>query len=133
MNKDIPFNKEEFINECPCLPCTTSRQLLLDKIEQYRETDPEMSKHLEWYRDRLWQDQIKAGDFREMLRNRGEDQLNKDTAAALRAMADKLEESGMHFMIRCVLPTVPIFSGKDDHDRYGSYIEVAIVAGPLGG
>ena len=128
----VPFDKEKFLNDCMC-GCTKRRQILLDKIEQYRETEPEMVQYLEWYRDQIWNDLVDSEEYHQMRIKRGDDQLNKDTATALRAVADKLEENGQHFMIRCVLPKLPIFSGDDHIERYGCRIEVSMVAGPLGG
>ena len=120
------------MNSCSC-GCTKSYQVLFDKIEQYRESEPEMVKYLEWYLDRLWSDYVKNEEYRKMRVERGDDQVAKDAATALRAMADKLEQNGPHFMISCALPELPIFSGKDSIERYFSHIEVSMVAGPLGG
>jgi hypothetical protein len=132
MSKEVPFDKEKFLNACSC-GCTKERQVILDKIEQYRESEPVMVRYLEWYRDRLWQDVIKNDNWHKMRVERGDKQLNKDAAAALRAMADKLEQPGMHFMVGCVLPRLPIFDGEDDVERWCSYIEVSLMAGPIGG
>lgn len=128
----IPFDKELFLNECMC-GCTKSRQILLDKIEQYKDTEPEMVQYLKWHRDRIWNDLIDSEEYRKMRVERGDDQLTKDTAAALRTVADKLEQSGDHFMVHCVLPKLPVFSGDDPVERYGCRITVTMVAGPLGG
>lgn len=126
------FDKEKFINHC-CPSCNKGRAIFLEKIEQYRQSDPEMVTWLEEYRDRLWRDEVKKEEFRKLIRSRTDEQLKKDTATALRAMADKVEEGGMHFMIGCELPKLPIFSGEDDVERYYSNISVSMVAGPLGG
>lgn len=130
--ENIKFDKEKFLNYC-CGACRKSRQILIDKIEQYKSSEPEMVQYLEWYRARAWQSQVKSENFHKMLNERGEKQLNKDAAEALRAVANKLEESGMHFMIDCELPLMPIFSGKDHVEKYHSHIEVSLVSGPLGG
>lgn len=132
MSKDIPFDKEKFLNSCPC-GCSKSRQAILDGIEKYRESDPQMVQYLEWYRDSLWRDQVKADKFRALTVERGNDQLEKDAVIALRAMADKIEEKGMHFMLGCDLPRLPIFSGDDPIESYSASISVSLVKGPLGG
>jgi hypothetical protein len=132
VSENIPFDEEKFCNHC-CPSCNKGRRLFLDKIKQYKESEPEMVQWLEWHRDRLWRDQIKADKFRSMRREKSDEQINKEAAAALRAMADKLEENGPHFMIHCELPPMPIFSGSDSVERYFSHIEISMVAGPLGG
>jgi hypothetical protein len=129
VNKEVPFDKDKFINHC-CIPCNNSRKLFLDKIEQYRQSEPDMVRYMEWYRDRLWLDQVKGDQYRKLRMEKGDKQLNKEAAAALRAMADKIEQPGCHFMIHCELPELPILSG-DDH--YCAKIDVGIVSGPLGG
>ena len=129
---DVPFDKEKFLNACPC-GCSKSRQAILDGIEKYKDTDPEMVKYLGWHRDHLWATQVKEEEYRRLRRELGDDELNKKTAECLRAYADKLEEPGHHFMIFCDLPPMPIFSGKDYVEKYHSHIEVHMVAAPLGG
>jgi hypothetical protein len=126
---NIPLDKDKLLNSCMC-GCTKSYQILFDKIEEYRATEPKMVQYLEWYRDRIWDDFVKGEDYRQMRIARGDDQLAKDTATALRAMADKLEEPGGHFMIGCTLPKLPIFS---EEDRMSSHISVTAISGPLGG
>lgn len=129
---DIPFDKEKFLNSCPC-GCTKSRQVLLDRIESLKDSDPELVKYLQWYRDDLWARQVKEDEYRRLRIELGDDKLNEQTVATLRAYADKLEQEGMHFMIYCDLPPMPIFSGKDYVEKYHSHIEVHMVAAPLGG
>lgn len=129
MNKEVPFDKDKFINYC-CPPCNKGRQLLLDKIEQYRESEPDLTQHMEGYRDRLWLDQVKSDQYRQLRMEKGDEQLSKDVVVALRAVADKIEQSGGHFIIHCELPELPIFSGED---HYSAIIEVGLVSGPLGG
>lgn len=63
----------------------------------------------------------------------GDKEFNKKAVAALRAMADKLEQHGPHFIVDAQLPKLPIFAGDDDGEKYISHIEVTLVAGPLGG
>lgn len=128
----VPFDKEKFLNDCMC-GCTKARQVLLDKIEQYKDTEPEMVRYLEWYKERAWDDYVRGETYRLMRVERGDEQLAKDTATALRAMADKLESEGSHFMIGCSLPTLPIFSDEDRVESYSAHISVTMVAGPLGG
>lgn len=132
MSKQVPFDKEKFLMSCPC-GCTKSRQVILDKIEAARETEPELVKYLEWYRDRLWEDQVKDMKYREEERELGTEEYEKKVVASLRAMADKIEQKGMHFIIGAELPKLPIFAGDDHVERYHSHISVSIVAGPLGG
>lgn len=110
MGKRVPFNKEKFLKGCSC-GCTKAYQEgLLDKIEQYRQSEPEMIKYLEWYRDRLWDDQVKSETFREEYHKIGEEAMRKKTIAALRAVADLLEStSGCDPGIySCELPEEPI-------------------------
>lgn len=131
MNK-VPFDKEKFLNACVC-GCTKDRQVILDGIEKYSVSDPKLAQYLEFYRDSLWDDYVKERTYRQMKSDLGEEQLEKDTVIALRAMADKIEQKGMHFMIACELPKLPIFTGDDFVERFESHISVTIVAGPLGG
>jgi len=128
----VPFDKEKFLNACSC-GCTKSRQVILDGIEKYKDSDPELVKYLGWYRDSLWAIQCEEEEYYKMRRELGDEKLTKRTAEVLRAYADKLEEPGMHFMIHCKLPPMPLFTGKDDIEAYGSHIEVSMVRGPLGG
>ena len=113
--------------------CTKQRQVLLDKIEQYKDSEPEMVKYLQWYVERTWDDQVRDDTYRQDLRDLGDEEYEKRTVAALRAMADKIEQKGMHFIIGAELPKLPIFSGDDHIERYMAHIKVTIVAGPLGG
>jgi len=128
MKQKIPFDRDKFLNSCTC-GCTKSRHVILDGIEQLKESNPELSKYLEGYRDDLWNQQIREEEYREMSAEMGEDALNKKAAVALRAMADKIDEPGWHFMIYCNLPLLPIFSGDD----FCSHIEVKMLAAPIGG
>lgn len=129
---DLPFDKEKFINYC-CNSCNEGRSILLAKIEHYKVADPEIAKWLQWYVDDLWRRQVAHDEYHKMRVERGDDQLEKDAVAALRAVADKLEQKGMHFMVHCELPPMPVFSGKDRIEQYNCHIEVSLVAGPLGG
>ena len=131
LNK-VPFDKEKFCNHC-CGPCNKGRVLFLEKIEYYREHDPEIVKWLEWHRDRLWDDMVRGDQFSKERHTLGDEEYNKKVAEALRAMADKIEQPGMHFIVDAEIPKLPIFSGEDHVERYASHIEVTIVAGPLGG
>lgn len=132
MSNKVPFDRNKFVNHC-CGPCNKGREEFLAKIEFYREHDPEMAKWLEWHRDRLWADQVRDDQFRNDRHKFGDAEYNKKVAAALRAMADKVEEEGMHFIVNAEIPELPIFSGADHIERYASHIQVTIVAGPLGG
>jgi hypothetical protein len=132
VSNKVPFDKEKFLNSCAC-GCTKSRQAILDGIEKYRESDPDMVKYLEWYRDDLWNKEVKKQEYNQLTSSFTDEQLKKHTATTLRAMADKVEQGGMHFMIDCELPQLPIFSGNDAVERYYSHISVTLVAGPLGG
>lgn len=95
--------------------------------------DEELKNMLSLYQNRLIRDNEKRENYNNINMRYGEKELNKKVAEALRAMANKLEEPGMHFMVHCSLPNLPIFSGKDYVEKYSSSIEVALVAGPLGG
>lgn len=133
MNIDFIFDKEKFLGACQC-GCSKGRQVILDKIEQAKDSEPELVKYLEWYRDDLWNKQMKDEAYRKLRYDIGDDQLNKNTIIALRAMADKLEEPGYHFMIHCELPKLPIFAAKiDEPDGYAANISVTLVRCPLGG
>lgn len=124
---DVPFDKEKFLNSCLC-GCSKDKQSILYGIEKYRESDPMMVRYLEYYRDRLWHDQVMDDKYRQMRIDLGEVSLAKKTAEALRAVADKLEERGSHFMTYCELPNIPIFS-----DEFSTRINVVLLAGPVGG
>jgi len=89
VSEEVPFDKERFLNACSC-GCTKERQVMLDKIEQYRESEPVMVKYLEWYRDQMWRDQVKTDEFRKE-NHKDEKGLRKKTIASLRAMANLLE------------------------------------------
>lgn len=129
---DVPFDRDRFIKHC-CNPCNKGREVLLEKIEQYKTSDPEVSQWLQWHVDHLWREQVAKDEYHQMSIDRGNEQFEKDAAAALRAVADKLDEKGMHFMIHCELPPLPVFSGKDRVEQYSCDITVSLVAGPLGG
>jgi hypothetical protein len=132
VSNKVPFDKEKFLMACPC-GCTKSRQAILDGIEKYRESDPKMVQYLEWYRDDLWDKQCREEVYRQEERELGDEEYGKKVAAALRAMADKVEQPGMHFIVHAELPKLPIFSGDDRIESYAAHIKVSMVAGPLGG
>ena len=115
MSKEVPFDKEAFLNDCAC-GCTKERQVMLDKIEQYRATEPVMVKYLGWYRDRLWDDRCKKDDFRKAELEMGEEAMRKKTIASLRAVADLLENtSGCNPGIyHCELPEEPLLKNTID-------------------
>jgi len=92
-----------------------------------------MVKWLEWHRNYLWDKQCEDAEFRKERATLGDEEYNKKVAASLRAMADKIEQRGMHFIVGAELPKLPIFSGEDHVERYVSHVAVTIVAGPLGG
>jgi len=128
----VPFDKERFVNHC-CPPCNKGREEFLEKIEFYRDKDPVIVKWLEWHRESLWEDQTKGDTHRKESHELGEKEYEKKVVESLRAMADKIEQRGMHFIIGAELPKLPIFSGDDHVEQYVSHIGVTIVAGPLGG
>lgn len=132
MSQKTPFDKEKFVNSCPC-GCSKSRQSILDGIEKYKESDPQMVQYLEWYRDELWEKQLADEAFRAQCHDLGAGEQVKRTVEALRAFADRLEQPGMHFIIHCELPPMPIFSGEDFVEKHHSRIMVHMVKGPLGG
>lgn len=132
MSTQITFDKDTFLNSCPC-GCSKSRQSILDGIEKYKDSDPEMVKYLGWYRDQLWKQQVEEDVFREERHKLGDKEYNKKVATTLRAMADKIEQPGQHFIIHSRLPELPIFSGDDFVDSYTSQLEITLVAHPLGG
>lgn len=72
-----------------------------------------MVKSLEYYRDQLWQDQMKISSFHELEHSIGEEQLKVNMVTALRALADRIEKEWC-LVLHAELPQVPIFSGKDD-------------------
>jgi hypothetical protein len=125
---EVSFDRDKFLNSCLC-GCTKDRQIILDSIEEYRDSKPKLSRQLEYYRDHLWRIQIREDEYRQMRVDLGDDALNKKTADALRAMADKVEQQGPHFMIFCSLPAVPIFSDGE----FCSSVEVIMLACPVGG
>lgn len=128
------FNAEEFINGgCPCGCAKAGRKAILDGIEAFKESNQALSDQLRYYRDHLVRKDEDEIEYRRLRCELGDLELNMRAAASLRAIANKLEEQGMHFMIHCKLPNMPLFTGKDDVEAYGSSIEVAMVRGPLGG
>lgn len=130
------FDKEEFMrNVCACGCNKRGREIILEKIEKYKDSEPEFAKQLIYYRDRLVKDDDKHRDYQKLKEqfNWSEAEQNKKVAETLRAYADKLEERGHHFMIYCKLPNLPIFSGKDEVEAYYSDIEISMVKTPLGG
>lgn len=103
---------------------------LQEKIDWAKDFgDKDLLNYLIWYQERSVRDKEKDNKFRTMRARLGDKETNRRAAEALRAMADKLEQGGMHFMIGCDLPELPIFSGKE----YVSHIEVTVAAGPMGG
>lgn len=95
--------------------------------------DKDLADMLKYYKLERERNQKPRNEFHRMRCRLGDREVDRRTAEALRAMADKIEQQGPHFIIGCDLPELPIFSGKDHVERYVSHIEVTIVAGPLGG
>lgn len=126
------FNREKFLKD-GCMCGCGRRELLLDKIEAFKETDPEVSQFLTYYRDNMVAADAKIMAYHKLRMELGDKEIEGKAVEALRAMADKLEECGAHFIIYCNLPALPIFSGKDMAESYHSHIEVSMVAAPLGG
>jgi hypothetical protein len=114
VSKEVPFDKEKFLNDCMC-GCTKERQVMLDKIEQYRETEPVMVKYLEWYRDHMWREQVKKDAFRKE-NHKDEEAMRKKTIASLRAMADLLETTSGVWpgIYHCELPEEPLLKNTID-------------------
>lgn len=123
------FNKEKFINHC-CFGCNGFRRTMLEKIEQYRELEPEIVKALMYYRDYLWNAQVKAEDFRALHSSIGENKLREDSVTALRAMADQIESGDFALILNAELPEIPIFSGKD---KSFTNIEITLAKHYIGG
>lgn len=125
------FNKEEFMAACCSCGCDRpGREAILEGIESLKDSNPVLSKQLTYYRDDLFQKDKKDKAYRAHLRDVGEQEINRQTVEALRAMANKIETRGMHFMLHCTLPTVPIFSGEDD---MVANITVTLASRPMGG
>ena len=82
---------------------------------------------LKYYKEERARNQRSTDQYHRMRSRLGDKELERRAAEALRAMADKIEQPGMHFMIGCDLPTLPILSD------YVCGIEVTLVKGPLGG
>lgn len=118
MRKKVPFDKEKFFNDCSC-GCTKERQVMLDKIEQYRDSEPVMIKYLEWYRDQMWDEQVKKDAFRKEERDIGEEAMRKKTIASLRAVADLLESTSGCWpgIYSCELPEEPLLKDTIDTIR----------------
>jgi len=128
------FDAEKFINSgCPCGCARAGRKAIVEGIEAFKETNKSLSDQLRYYRDHLVRKDEEEMEYRNLRQELGDDSLNKRTAEALRAIADKLEEPGPHFMIHCTLPNMPLFTGKDDVEAYYSSIKVTMVRCPLGG
>jgi hypothetical protein len=62
----------------------------------------------------------------------GSEEYTKRVANALRVMADKVEESGSHFIIDADLPRLPIFN-KDYEDFEPATVSVTLAPYPMGG
>lgn len=128
MVSNMNFDKEKFLAGCCSCGCDRSgREAILAGIEYLKDSNPELSQQLIYYRDHLFDADLRRDKFYALRKDMGEKELNHFAAKTLRAMADKLEENGSHFMIDCQLPKLPIF------DEYSSSIEVHLVRGPLGG
>lgn len=95
--------------------------------------DKDLTDMLTFYKAERERNQKPRNEFHRMRSRLGDRETNRRAAEALRAMADKLEQPGMHFMVGADLPRLPIFSGDDHVERYASHIAITIVAGPLGG
>lgn len=95
--------------------------------------DKDLADMLKYYKLERARNQKPQNEYHKIRARIGEREFVRRTAEALRAMADKIEQPGMHFIVGADLPELPIFSGKDHVERYASHIEVTIVAGPLGG
>ncbi len=125
----LDFDKEKFINHC-CPHCDRFRKTMLEKIEQYRDSEPEMVKALIYYRDELWDAQVKNEERRARFNVVGEEQLCKDAVIALRAMADQIEKGSFALLLHAELPQVPIFSKEDSSI---SNIEITLAKHFMGG
>lgn len=129
MNSD--FSKEEFLNNCCLCGCDKkSRETLLMKIEEFKNSDPDTAKFLIRHRDELVRNDKKQLDYRKLRIDLGDKEVEKRTVIALRALADKVEYLGPGLILYCELPEVPIFSGKDD---YFTGIDLSVAKCPLGG
>ncbi len=95
--------------------------------------DKDLADMLKYYKLERARNQKPQNEYHKMRSRIGEREFTRRTAEALRAMADKIEQPGMHFIIGADIPQLPIFSGKDHVEQYHSHISVSIVAGPLGG
>jgi len=95
--------------------------------------DEDLYNMLKYYKAERERNQKPRDEFHKMRCRLGDREVDRRAAEALRAMADKIEQKGPHFIVGCDLPQLPIFSGKDHVERYVSHIEITLVAGPLGG
>lgn len=95
--------------------------------------DKDLADMLKYYKLERERNQKPQNEYHRLRARIGEKEFSRRTAEALRAMADKIEQNGPHFIIGADIPGLPIFSGKDHVEKYVSHIEVTIVAGPLGG
>lgn len=128
------FDAEKFINDgCPCGCGREGRKAILEGIESLKDSNPVLSKQLSYYLNVLMKKDKEQNTYHQLCVSLGNDVVDKKAAEALRAMADKIEAQGMHFMIYCKLPELPIFSGENDVKAYSSSITVTMVRGPLGG
>lgn len=89
--------------------------------------DEDLYNMLKYYKSERERNQKPQNEYHRMRARLGDKELERRAAEALRAMADKIEQPGMHFMIGCDLPKLPIFTD------YVTSIEVTLVKGPLGG
>ena len=104
--------------------------MLLAKIEEMKEKEPEVAKFLTYWRDtemRRIEDEKRYFAF--LSSHQVSEKADAEIVKHLRAMADKIEEEGPHFPIYARLPELPIF-GKGE---YFATIEVEMVKHPLGG
>jgi uncharacterized small protein (DUF1192 family) len=119
-------------------PRKSHEEIYLEKIESKitlakEMGDEDLVRMLQFYKEHQERASKPSNEYHRMRARLGDKETNRKAAEALRAMADKIEQPGMHFMVGCDLPELPIFSGKDHVERYVSHISITLVAGPLGG
>jgi hypothetical protein len=121
------FDREQFLSS-GCVCGCEARELLLQKIEQFQDTEPDVARWLSYVRDDKIERDKDARDYHQMVVELGKEGVRKLTAQALRAMADKVEQNGSHFIMHSRLPKLPIFSDDD----YYAEISLTMVGHPLG-
>jgi hypothetical protein len=116
-------------------PNEVEKEKLDNKIAWAKEFgDKDLLNYLIYYRDTRRRYEADEDKYHKMRNLLGDEEIRKRSIVALRALADKIESEGPHFIISADLPVVPIFGAEnDDNDQYGAFIKIFLAPYPLGG